>query len=271
MKTILMLAASLLAWPLLSSCTEYGAYGQTGGYTTSSYGYSQSYAPLRVGFISTSYDRWSYDPYRRCYYDRSIGSYYNYNSRSYYTTAPRRYSSPRYPSGYRKGSKISCPSYLPRNSSRGNYGQRHVSPSSRYAPVLHGSSNRSSSRSQSIEKAARYNMKSRTSSSSSRQSSTYKSAPTVQRESSTQPSRRIETPRQVTRTSQPQTIRTSPSRTNTVRTSAPSTIRQTSEPRRSEPAPTIRQSSSSRATVPVRSSRIKVPVRSSREARSRIR
>jgi len=139
MKLILMLAGGLLAWPFLSSCSDYSSgYGyssgyssggySSGGYGSSGYGYSTSYAPLQVGFISTTYDRWSYDPYRRCYYDRSLRRYYNYGSRSYYSSPPRRYSTAYYPTGYRRGHQLSCPTYLPRHhyGSLGSHGSQHV-------------------------------------------------------------------------------------------------------------------------------------------------
>lgn len=219
MKKLLMLTASLLAWPFLSSCTEYGAYGQTGGYATTSHAYphsySRGYAPLRVGFISTTFDRWSYDPYRRCYYDRSIGKYYNYRSRGYYTAAPRRYSSPRYPSGYRSGSRISCPSYLPRK-----FTQRAQN---RYATILHGSS-RTRDRSQRIQdNDTRVRLKPNRSRSEFR-----KPTETLRRESSTRLNRQNEAPRRVIRPTRVETIRNDSS--ERVRNSPSSFMRKLNKP-----------------------------------------
>ena len=121
MKKILIIAASLLAWPVFSSCTDYGVYGTNSGYNG---GYvNAGYAPLQVGFIGTSYNRWAYDPYRRAYFDRSLNRYYNISTRRYYVSTPRRYSRAVYPRGYRKGSRINAPSYLPRGNSS-NFARR---------------------------------------------------------------------------------------------------------------------------------------------------
>ena len=144
MKIIFMLAACFLAWPMLSSCSDSNSYGNSQGYHSSSlaysrgfnhsgYGRSGSYSALQVGFIGTNFDRWSYDPYRRSYYDRSLKRYYNHTSRSYYTSTPRRYSSPLYPSGYRKGGRISLPSHLASRSSSGFNNNRNTR-------VTHGTS-----------------------------------------------------------------------------------------------------------------------------------
>lgn len=268
MKKLLMFAASLLAWPLFSSCTEYGAYGRTGGfssgYTASSYGYGHGYAPLRVGFIGTTYDRWSYDPYRRCYYDRSIGQYYNYGSRAYYRTAPRRYTSPRYPSGYSKGTRISCPSYLPRTSARSHLSSRY--PASRYTPVLHGSS-RTHDRSRNSYQSSQHETR------RSSQSRSIKSAPVIRRESTSQPSRRIQSQRSETRPTRTQTIRTSPSNYKKVRSTSSPSIRQPSSSS-SRSSSSIRQPSPSRSIPSIRQpipTRSVMPSRSLSKARQRTR
>jgi len=103
MKTIFLLGASLLAWPLFTSCSSHGGHVGVAGYSNSvygsSHGFSRGFSSYRVGFIGTGFSRWSYDPYRRSYFDHSLNRYYNLSSRSYYKTAPRRFSSPRYPSG----------------------------------------------------------------------------------------------------------------------------------------------------------------------------
>lgn len=287
MKKILMLTASLLAWPLFTSCTEYSSYGyssgSSGGYANSSYGYSQSYAPLQVGFISTSYDRWAYDPYRRSYYDRSVNRYYNSSSRNYYSASPRRYSTAHYPSGYRRGSQISCPTYLPRHSNHGHSSHGRVAQREshgRTTPVIHGSS-RSSDRSRSIQEAARYNTRARTSSSSSssrgsssrqptptvRRQATPQPTPTIRRQATPQPTRRIETPRQVTRPTRIETIRTTPSRSQSVRSKPAPVVRSQPTVRR-QPAPT-RSAPVTRQPAPSRSTT--KPSRSSGKARQRTR
>jgi len=122
MKAIPVMAATLLAAALLPSCSDYdsiygysGHYSSGGNYHSTSIAYSTAYAPLGVGFISTSYDRWCWDPYRHCYYDRSLRRYYNHVSYTYYSSPPRKHRSVSYPEGYRSGVRLPCPSYLPRD------------------------------------------------------------------------------------------------------------------------------------------------------------
>ena len=110
MKTIFALITGV-GILFLSSCTDYGYYG-----SYSTYGSSSAYNSVSLGFVSTEYSRWAYDPYRRSYYDYSCGRYYNHHSRCYYTSKPHRYSSPVYPHGYRHGRRLSCPTYLPKHS-----------------------------------------------------------------------------------------------------------------------------------------------------------
>lgn len=109
MKKFLPLLFALIALPLLQSCVGPGNYGS--GYSSAN-NYSSS-----VGIIATSHSRWGYNPYYRSYYDYSLGQYYNLNSGRYYSSLPRRYSSPYYPSNYRRGSTLSVHSRLPHLSS----------------------------------------------------------------------------------------------------------------------------------------------------------
>jgi hypothetical protein len=120
MKTIFALITGV-GILFLSSCTDYGYYG-----SYSTYGSSSAYNSVSLGFVSTEYSRWAYDPYCRSYYDHSCGRYYNHHSRCYYTSKPHRYSSPVYPHGYRHGRRLSCPTYLPRHSSS-SYSSHHGS------------------------------------------------------------------------------------------------------------------------------------------------
>lgn len=135
MKTIFALITGV-GILFLSSCTDYGYYG-----SYSTYGSSPAYNSVSLGFVSTEYSRWAYDPYCRSYYDHSCGRYYNHHSRCYYTSKPHRYSSPVYPHGYRHGRRLSCPTYLPRHSSS-SYSSHH---GSRYTPRAYASSYRSRS------------------------------------------------------------------------------------------------------------------------------
>lgn len=86
-------------------------------------------------FISTGHSRWAYDPYRRCYYDHQSKRFFNHNAGRYYTSLPRRYSSPRYPSGYRSGQRVGLHSSLPyvnhRTHSRGHSNRDYRSDRSR--------------------------------------------------------------------------------------------------------------------------------------------
>ncbi len=126
-KRIFSILLGVVGWVVLSSCSEYGVYGTTGttyrtgyGHGHSTSGYVSTYAPLEVGFIATTYDRWSYDPWRRCYYDRSLRRYYDHRARRYCHAVPRRYVKPYYPTGYLRGRPLSCPNYLPGYTNRGS-------------------------------------------------------------------------------------------------------------------------------------------------------
>ena len=151
MKKILLLA-SAVALPFLgTSCADYATYGY-GSVGTSVGGFGNpgfvggSLAPLQVGFVATSFDRWAWDPYRRHYFDRSCGRYWDPRIRTYCAVAPRRFSAPIYPTGFRRGHRLACPTYLPRHTVvAGNRGHvrgpvRVTSNRGRYAPVIHGQS-----------------------------------------------------------------------------------------------------------------------------------
>lgn len=125
MKSLLILLAGLGAALLFSSCTDYSTSYHDGGYGSS------GYATAQVGIIRTSNSYWGYDPFRRAYYDYRSNRYYNYSGGSYYTSAPRCYTQAVYPSGYRAGRSLSCPTRLRTVHYRGNSNHGHSS-SSRY-------------------------------------------------------------------------------------------------------------------------------------------
>lgn len=151
MKKILLTTLAMVLPFLAISCADYGTYGY-GTVTTpvrssgSSVIVGGGLAPLQVGFVATSFDRWAWDPYRRHYFDRSCRRYWNSRSRGYCSVVPSRFSSPIYPTGFRSGRRLSCPTYLPRRtvvtSHRGHSHQSVGAVSSRgkYAPVIHGQS-----------------------------------------------------------------------------------------------------------------------------------
>ena len=268
MKSILMLAASLLAWPFLSSCSDYGTYGYSAGYSSGGYaspgygyssGYGYNYAPLQVGFISTTYDRWSYDPYRRCYYDRSLRRYYNYGSRTYYSSPPRRYSTPYYPTGYRKGRPIAAPSYLPRHS--GNHGPQRGSGSYNRGPVNSGNYNRGS-----------YNRGSSNYNTSPRGSVRTPSPVIIRNSSNNYERARSSSREEAVRRSQPSQFQRSQSsspRIETIRTP----VRQAPTPRAYTPRPETQRSAPQRSAPQRSSSRYEssssAPVRASNRPTSR--
>lgn len=158
MKKILMLATAALALPFLTSCADYASYGYGtvgapigGGFGGGGFGgggfVGGGLAPLQVGFVATTFDQWAYDPFRRAYFDRRIGRFWDPRLRSYCNVAPRRFATPIYPAGFRRGSRLACPTFLPRhtavagNGGRGNLGRGQVvSNRGRYSPVVHGSS-----------------------------------------------------------------------------------------------------------------------------------
>lgn len=161
MKRIFFLLSGLAAIPLLTSCADYGVYGTTvarpivgnSGFVSGSF-VSGNLAPLQVGFVATTFDRWAWDPYRRFWFDRSCGRYWDYRQNRYCTVVPRRFPTAVYPTGYRRGTRLACPSYLPRTtvvarhgSHFGNFGRgviHHDNNRSRVSPVVHGFSRGSS-------------------------------------------------------------------------------------------------------------------------------
>lgn len=117
MKTLLTIGACALSLTFFSSC---GDMSTGGGFAPGVVGPSSA----SVNLLRTNHSRWAYDPYRRSYYDQTARRYYDSSNRRYYSSTPRRYDRAYYPSGYRSGSTISCPDYLPhvshRNSHRGH-------------------------------------------------------------------------------------------------------------------------------------------------------
>ncbi|MDB4383256.1 hypothetical protein N9294_01160 [bacterium] len=151
MKKILLLASAVALPFLATSCADYATYGYgtvgapIGGFGNPGF-VGGGLAPLQVGFVATSFDRWAWDPYRRHYFDRSCGRYWDPRIRTYCAVAPRRFSAPIYPTGFRRGHRLACPTYLPRHTVvAGNRGHvrgpvRVTSNRGRYAPVIHGQS-----------------------------------------------------------------------------------------------------------------------------------
>jgi hypothetical protein len=148
MKKILLTTLAMVLPFLAISCADYGTYGYGTVVTPvrSSVVVGGGLAPLQVGFVATSFDRWAWDPYRRHYFDRSCRRYWNPRSRGYCSVTPVRFSAPIYPTGFRRGHRLSCPTYLPRHSvvaSHRGHSHRSVSTVSsrgKYAPVIHGQS-----------------------------------------------------------------------------------------------------------------------------------
>lgn len=278
MKKMLLLA-SAVALPFLgTSCADYATYGY-GSVGTSVGGFGNpgfvggSLAPLQVGFVATSFDRWAWDPYRRHYFDRSCGRYWDPRIRTYCAVAPRRFSAPIYPTGFRRGHRLACPTYLPRQTVvAGNRG--------RYAPVIHGqsrgvasirpssysSSNRSretvSSRSYGSTRSSGYSTPTRSSSS---RSDSYRSSnyATPTRRSSSQSNQRS------SGSSRYQTVSASPGKTK----STP-VIRSSSYTPRSSPSRISSSGSSSSRSTSTRSASLRStssPSRSISQARQRTR
>ena len=151
MKKILLTTLAIVLPFLAISCADYGTYGYGTVVTPvrssgSSVIVGGGLAPLQVGFVATSFDRWAWDPYRRHYFDRSCRRYWNPRSRGYCSVVPSRFSAPIYPTGFRRGHRLSCPTYLPRHSAVASHrGHSHrsvgsVSSRGTYAPVIHGQS-----------------------------------------------------------------------------------------------------------------------------------
>jgi len=138
MKKILLTTLAMVLPFLAISCADYGTYGY-GTVTTpvrssgSSVIVGGGLAPLQVGFVATSFDR-------------SCRRYWNPRSRGYCSVIPSRFSAPIYPTGFRSGRRLSCPTYLPRHSAVAIHrGDSHrsvgaVSSRGKYAPVIHGQS-----------------------------------------------------------------------------------------------------------------------------------
>ena len=148
MKKMLLTTSAIVLPFLAISCADYGTYGY-GTVTTpvrSSVIVGGALAPLQVGFVATSFDRWAWDPYRRHYFDRSCRRYWDPRIRGYCSVTPVRFSAPIYPSGFRRGHRLSCPTYLPRRTVVTSHrGHSHrsvgaVSSRGKYAPVIHGQS-----------------------------------------------------------------------------------------------------------------------------------
>lgn len=281
MKKILMFAVSLLAVPLFSSCTDYGVYGHTGGFNNfggpggfnnfgGPVGFNQGFvggglAPLQVGFVATSFDRWAYDPFRRAYFDRRVGRFYDPRLRNYCRVAPRRFSTAVYPSGHRRGRALACPPFLPRTDAVARNGGRGVSRNTagfnqnrgRFAPVVHGVS-RGSSSLRGASNGRDYGSYGNSRSSNSRGSLSNRgpvSAP-VRGSSGSRQSVRPSS------SSRLQTVSAPPSRGQSIRPRPAPVVR--SQPTRSSPS--VRQSSYSRSSSG--SSRSAMPSRSSRSGGS---
>lgn len=148
MKKILLTTLAMVLPFLAISCADYGTYGYGTVATPvrSSVVVGGALAPLQVGFVATSFDRWAWDPYRRHYFDRSCRRYWDSRIRGYCSVTPVRFSAPIYPSGFRRGHRLSCPTYLPRRTVVTSHrGHSHrsvgaVSSRGKYAPVIHGQS-----------------------------------------------------------------------------------------------------------------------------------
>ncbi len=116
-KLLALLSGAGLAF-LLSSCTDYS----TGYYGSSDY--SSGYNSVAsVGIIRTSNSYWGYDPYRRSYYDYRSSRYYDVHNNRYCSAPPRRYTAAVYPSHYRRGHTLSCPTPIARV--RSSHGSSH--------------------------------------------------------------------------------------------------------------------------------------------------
>ena len=284
MKKILLTTLAMVLPFLAISCADYGTYGygivsnpvRSSG---SSVFVGGALAPLQVGFIATSFDRWAWDPYRRHYFDRSCRRYWNPRVRGYCSVAPSRFLAPIYPTGFRRGNRLTCPTYLPRHSVvAGHRGHSHrsggiVSNRGTYAPVVHGQS-----RGVASIRPSSYSTSTRSSSSRSGISNSLNQT-TSSRGSSSQSVQRPSS------SSRYQTISSSPSRPKTtpVLRSSSYTSRSSSSPSqassssRSSSSPSPRRSSSKIASsrsssTPSRSSRTtSSPSRSVSRARQKTR
>lgn len=249
MKKILLTTLAMVLPFLAISCADYGTYGYGTVVTPvrSSVVVGGGLAPLQVGFVATSFDRWAWDPYRRHYFDRSCRRYWNPRSRGYCSVTPVRFSAPIYPTGFRRGHRLSCPTYLPRHSvvaSHRGHSHRSVSTVSsrgKYAPVIHGQSHGVVSL-----RPSSYSTSTRSSSSRTvtRSSSNQTSAPGRTSSQSTQ---------RPSSSSRYQTVSSLPSRTSSQPTQRPSSSSRSqtasSAPSQTKTTPVVRSSSySSRST-----------------------
>ncbi len=251
MKKILLTTFAMVLPFLAISCADYGTYGYgTVATPVRSSGSSVivgGLAPLQVGFVATSFDRWAWDPYRRHYFDRSCRRYWSPRSRGYCSVTPVRFSSPIYPTGFRRGHRLSCPTYLPRHSAVAIHrGDSHrsvgaVSSRGKYAPVIHGQSHGVVSL-----RPSSYSTSTRSSSSRTvtRSSLNQTSAPG---RTSSQPTQRPSS------SSRYQTVSSAPSRTSSQPTQRPSSSSRhqtvSSAPSRPKATPVVRSSSyTSRST-----------------------
>ncbi len=251
MKKILLTTFAMVLPFLAISCADYGTYGYgTVATPVRSSGSSVivgGLAPLQVGFVATSFDRWAWDPYRRHYFDRSCRRYWSPRSRGYCSVTPVRFSSPIYPTGFRRGHRLSCPTYLPRHSAVAIHrGDSHrsvgaVSSRGKYAPVIHGQSHGVVSL-----RPSSYSTSTRSSSSRTvtRSSLNQTSAPGRTSSQSTQ---------RPSSSSRYQTVSSAPSRTSSQPTQRPSSSSRhqtvSSAPSRPKATPVVRSSSyTSRST-----------------------
>lgn len=268
MKKILLTTFAMVLPFLAISCADYGTYGYgTVATPVRSSGSSVivgGLAPLQVGFVATSFDRWAWDPYRRHYFDRSCRRYWSPRSRGYCSVTPVRFSSPIYPTGFRRGHRLSCPTYLPRHSAVAIHrGDSHrsvgaVSSRGKYAPVIHGQSHGVVSL-----RPSSYSTSTRSSSSRTvtRSSLNQTSAPGRTSSQSTQ---------RPSSSSRYQTVSSAPSRTSSQPTQRPSSSSRhqmaSSAPSRPKATPVVRSSSyTSRSTSsrsPVSTSASSSPSRS---------
>ncbi|MCH1497861.1 MAG: hypothetical protein L7U83_02225 [Akkermansiaceae bacterium] len=268
MKKILLTTFAMVLPFLAISCADYGTYGYgTVATPVRSSGSSVivgGLAPLQVGFVATSFDRWAWDPYRRHYFDRSCRRYWSPRSRGYCSVTPVRFSSPIYPTGFRRGHRLSCPTYLPRHSAVAIHrGDSHrsvgaVSSRGKYAPVIHGQSHGVVSL-----RPSSYSTSTRSSSSRTvtRSSLNQTSAPGRTSSQSTQ---------RPSSSSRYQTVSSAPSRTSSQPTQRPSSSSRhqmaSSAPSRPKATPVVRSSSytprSTSSRSPVSTSASSSPSRS---------
>lgn len=264
MKKILMLIASLGVIPLVTSCADYGVYGYGSTVArpvvaTNTAFVGGGLAPLQVGFVATTFDRWAWDPFRRHYFDRSCGRFFDPRLRRYCTVVPRRFPTAVYPSGYRRGGRLACPSFLPRTRFAGGHRDHrgHVgvpARGGRFAPVVHGTSRGAVP----LGDAGRSGRFSNGRANESR---------SPIRRSASPSSRRSVNPATISRRSRLETVSTSPSRSRIEsRPSSPvspRTVSRGSSSGNRASAPVVRSRSS--ATVPSRATSQSRPVSRSRQ------